>query len=172
MTADDQGDLSFVEVAGYEAIAELARLAAEIWQEAFTYMISDEQIAYMLERFQSAPALTRQIEDENYRYWFVRLGAETAGYLGVQPREKTLFLSKVYLLPARRGHGLGAAMLRFAAAQARRMGLCYLELTVNRSNPALRLYQREGFQIVREAVADIGGGFVMDDYILVRELDS
>ncbi len=172
MTADEPDNLRFVEVSGHEAIASLAGLAAEIWQEAFTYMISGEQIAYMLERFQSVPALGRQLETEGYRYWFVCVGPEKAGYLGVQPRGDTLFLSKIYLLPTHRGQGLGAAMLRFAAEEARHMGLGCLELTVNRSNPALRLYQREGFQIVREAVVDIGGGFVMDDYILVRELDS
>ncbi|MDI9470185.1 MAG: GNAT family N-acetyltransferase [Bacillota bacterium] len=172
MTLDEHDEPGFVAVEGDTAIAELARLAAEIWQEAFTYMISGEQISYMLERFQSVPALTRQIESEGYRYWFVSAGSETAGYLGVQPRGETLFLSKVYLLPACRGQGLGTAMLRFAAEVARQMGLRRLELTVNRKNPALGLYQREGFQIVRQAVADIGGGFVMDDYILVRELDS
>jgi ribosomal protein S18 acetylase RimI-like enzyme len=54
---------------------------------------------------------------------------------------------------------------RIAAAA----GLAQVELRVNRSNHrALRAYRRAGFEVREAVVADIGGGFVMDDFILVR----
>lgn len=41
-------------------IRALAALATEIWHEYFTAIISKEQIDYMVEKFQSYPALKKQ----------------------------------------------------------------------------------------------------------------
>ena len=48
-----------------------------------------------------------------------------------------------------------------------------LVLNVNKNNDrAISAYVRNGF-VVREAVVvDIGGGFVMDDYIMAKRLES
>jgi hypothetical protein len=35
-------------------------------------------------------------------------------------------------------------------------------------NEAVEAYKRMGFAIEKEVVADIGGGFVMDDYLMTR----
>ena len=44
-------------------------------------------------------------------------------------------------------------------------------LTCNRNNTnTLNVYKHWGFKKVREEVADIGNGFVMDDYILEYEI--
>ena len=40
-------------------------------------------------------------------------------------------------------------------------------MTVNRNNTgSVAAYEKMGFQKVREQVAEIGGGYVMDDYIM------
>ena len=44
-----------------EKIEELCALAAEIWQEYFTPILEPGQVPYMVEKFQSVPAVTRQI---------------------------------------------------------------------------------------------------------------
>jgi ribosomal protein S18 acetylase RimI-like enzyme len=42
---------------------------------------------------------------------------------------------------------------------------------VNKRNPgAISFYKAAGFTIAREAVFDIGSGFVMDDYIMEKRL--
>jgi ribosomal protein S18 acetylase RimI-like enzyme len=44
-------------------------------------------------------------------------------------------------------------------------------LTCNRNNTeSLAVYEHLGFKKVREEVADIGNGFVMDDYIMEYEI--
>jgi ribosomal protein S18 acetylase RimI-like enzyme len=44
-------------------------------------------------------------------------------------------------------------------------------LTVNRYNDAtIAVYEKKGFRTVRTQVADIGNGFVMDDYIMEKEI--
>ena len=47
-----------------------------------------------------------------------------------------------------RGHGLGRALLRAIAAQARAEGISRISLSVERKNYAQRLYLSEGYRIV------------------------
>ena len=44
-----------------EDIRALATLASEIWHEYFVSIITEEQIDYMVEKFQSYPALKKAI---------------------------------------------------------------------------------------------------------------
>ncbi len=44
-----------------------------------------------------------------------------------------------------------------------------LWLQVNKRNTdAIGFYRSAGFEVIREAVMDIGGGFVMDDYLMAK----
>ena len=53
----------------------------------------------------------------------------------------------IAIIDGYRGFGLGAAMVRTALSQARRIGVWLVELQVFSSNePAIRLYQRLGFR--------------------------
>ena len=86
-------------------IMEVNRLAGLIWHEAYRGIVSREQIAYMIERFQSVRAITEQLALEGYRYFLMEDEGRAVGYCGVQPRDGRLFLSKVYLLHEARGQG-------------------------------------------------------------------
>ncbi|BFT72400.1 GNAT family N-acetyltransferase [Paenibacillus sp. P36] len=44
-------------------------------------------------------------------------------------------------------------------------------LTVNRNNESsIAVYEKKGFRTVREQIVDIGNGFVMDDFIMEKEI--
>ena len=48
-----------------------------------------------------------------------------------------------------------------------------LVLRVNRHNQqAIDAYLKQGFQVATVVVEDIGGGFLMDDYVMVRALGA
>ncbi len=146
---------------------ELAQCAKRIWNEYFTDLLSQEQIDYMVERFQSYPALTKTMEQEHYTYFLAYEESELIGYCGVQPREKELFLSKLYLQKSHRGHGIASILLAQAITFAHEKGCESITLTCNKYNTnSLAVYHHKGFVICDEAVTDIGHGFVMDDYIL------
>lgn len=157
-------ELTFVPV-GQRERAGLAAYAAQLWHAAYDGMLGKEQVDYMTEKFQSAPALAEQAE-RGYRYYYLCLGKERVGYCGVCPEQGRLFLSKLYLDGAHRGRGLGQRALADVAEIARGLGLPEFYLTVYKGNaPAIRAYERFGCRRTDAVVTDIGGGYVMDDYI-------
>lgn len=151
----------------------LARLADEIWHECYADIISDLQIDYMVEKFQSAEALKAQIADEGYRYFVLEIDGVPSGYYGLKPlgatgmdKLQTMFLSKFYLRRELRGKGFGSQMYREIKRFTRRAGCELIKLTVNRGNiHAINVYKHLGMRVLEEKVTDIGSGYVMDDYI-------
>jgi len=80
-------------------------------------------------------------------------------------------LSKLYLLPQWHGCGTGRHMLQHLQARATQLGAREVRLQVNKQNTrAIRAYQRAGFSVLEAVVTDIGGGFVMDDFIMVLQV--
>lgn len=74
----------FRPVISKEDISEVAQLAREIWQEHYLPIIGQDQVDYMLEKFQSRDAITRQIA-QKYEYYLVLDRGQSAGYVGVVP---------------------------------------------------------------------------------------
>jgi len=62
-------------------------------------------------------------------------------------------------------------MIERACEIAHSRGCSRLVLAVNKNNrSAIAAYLKHGFSIGDAVVKDIGGGFVMDDYILVKRV--
>ncbi|MEQ1852318.1 MAG: GNAT family N-acetyltransferase, partial [Chthoniobacteraceae bacterium] len=78
----------------------------------------------------------------------------------------------LYVLPDQQRKGHGRRMLGHICARARSLGASGVWLQVNKRNErAIRAYLKAGFHIEKEAVFDIGNGFVMDDYLMARGTD-
>ena len=80
--------------------------------------------------------------------WYRLFKAREPGYGFVD--EQTPELS-IAVVPSRRGKGFGDELLEALLAQARRDGFTQVSLSVEPDNPALRLYERHGFQKVGES---------------------
>ena len=144
----------------------LAATANEIWHEFFPGIITEHQIDYMVEKFQSPHAIREQIT-EGYQYYLAYADDTLIGYTGIHPEEELLFLSKLYLKKQFRGKGYGREMLAFVIEKARERKKSGIYLTVNRFNAhSIAVYDAAGFQTVRKQVSDIGNGYVMDDYVM------
>jgi len=151
-------------------IHDIAVLAEEIWHEHFTDIIGEEQVNYMVDKFQSYPALKEQIQN-GYEYYQIHSGSTMAGYTGVHEDDGALFLSKLYIKKDCRGQHLASEAFRYLTALCRKRGLSRIWLTCTKHNAnTLAVYSHLGFSITDEQVADIGNGFVMDDYILTYEM--
>jgi len=154
-------------------IQQVASLAHEIWNSHYVPIVGQEQVDYMLEMFQSASAISSQIEN-GYNYYLVLKNGEHAGYFALVPnaRDQSLLLSKIYIRPAYQGQGLGKEVVSFAEQHCRDHGLRTVWLTVNKHNAnSIAFYISMGFTKEASIVNNIGKGFVMDDYKMVKWLN-
>ena len=67
--------------------------------------------------------------------------------------------------------GVGGQLIAHVAERARREGYPCVILQVNKRNTnAINSYQKYGFEVRTATVDDIGGGYVMDDYVMEKKL--
>ena len=167
-------DIMLQKVEGQEQIDTLCRIADRVWHLTYDALLPQGQVEYMLDKFQSGHAVKEQMAHQNYQYYLVLCGGESAGFVGFAPRyegREEMFLSKVYLLPEYRGHGAVSKAMAFVEEQARKERLPLIRLTVNKENThAFEVYRHYGFQVADKVETDMGSGYVMDDYIMVKTL--
>ncbi len=124
----------------------------------------------MLDKFQSVAAIEQQISD-GYLYYRVLEKEQIIGYFSLQIRDQSdIFVSKFYLSENTRGKGFGRAMLKYIERFAIENNCSKLKLTVNKHNPAYKIYLRLGFSNDGSVEFDIGNGYIMDDYLMSKEL--
>jgi ribosomal protein S18 acetylase RimI-like enzyme len=159
-----------VRPADVDAIASLAR---EIWQSAYAGIISQAQIDYMLGQRYNAPRLLEELGKPGY-WWDqalvegLRVGFSSC-YLTDLPGE--IKLDKVYVHPAQQRSGIGGALIERVVAHGRAASCHTLILAVNKQNAkAIAAYEKQGFSLRDSVRVDIGGGFVMDDFIMARSI--
>jgi ribosomal protein S18 acetylase RimI-like enzyme len=162
--------LDAITEADFELVASLGET---IWRSHYAKMLSMAQIEYMLTGRYTPDKLRQYINVADCRLDVLRLANKPIGYCSYArtslPDE--MKLEQLYLLQEHRGKGLGGFMLRHIEAQARRHGLSVLVLQVNKRNvDSVAIYRKAGFTVREETVFDIGNGFVMDDYVMVKML--
>lgn len=160
-----------IEVKQVTNIRDLAQLTSEIWHEYWVEILSPQQIDYMVEKFQSEEAITKQIAEENYTYFYIEQDNNIAGYIGLSKKEDYLFLSKLYIKKDFRHQGIGTQVFEFIKDFALKNNYKRIILTVNKYNSnTINAYNKWGFKEIDSVVTDIGNGFVMDDYIMEYSL--
>ncbi|MDF9823870.1 RimJ/RimL family protein N-acetyltransferase [Breznakia sp. PF5-3] len=148
-------------------IASVANLAKSIWEEHFTPIIGEDQVAYMVDKFQSEEAIKNQILNEGYTYYKIVEDKQLVGYMAVKFNEEETFLSKLYLHESVRGKGYASFALKFLQLLCKERGCHSIWLTCNKDNAnTIAKYKKMGFEIFDSVVNDIDNGFVMDDYYL------
>ena len=163
-------------------VDEIAALARIVWQEAYTGIITQAQIDFMLEQRYNAPRLLEELATPGV-WWdriciddrrnacdtFDKLAGFAASQLSSSAGE--MKLDKLYVDPCRQRLGLGGRLIAHVSKRALAQGCHTLILAVNKQNArAIAAYRKNGFE-VREAVrVEIGNGFVMDDFIMAKSL--
>jgi GNAT superfamily N-acetyltransferase len=154
-----------------DEVEALQLLAEAIWRINYKALISPEQIEYMLsQRYQ--PELLRQLLARGDRLFAARAGGELVGFAHVfRADDSHCKLDKLYVRHDLQRHGIGAQLLGAVEDYARGQSCEHLSLRVNKHNQqALAAYQKYGFSHASDVIEDIGGGFVMDDYVLTKTL--
>ncbi len=156
----------------------LRDLARRIWHACYPGIITHGQIEFMLGWMYSEEKIREELR-AGYAWEIAELDDATPG----QPPAPIGFLSfsreddgrvklhKMYLLPGHQRRGLGQQLLAHVCARARALGAPAVWLQVNKRNErAIAAYRRAGFRIEKEATFDIGAGFIMDDYLMMRSV--
>ena len=155
----------------------LRALAETIWRQHYASIISVAQIEYMLAVRFSQDALREYTSAAGKWLELLLVSGRAVGYCGYELASDggepscspAMKLGQLYLLESHRGLGLGRSMLHHIEGRTRENGGPVLWLQVNKRNTeAIGFYRSAGFEVLREAVMDIGGGFVMDDYLMAK----
>jgi putative acetyltransferase len=99
-------------------------------------------------------------------FWVAGRDRQIVGMFGLESAGAGSFeLRRMYVDPFARRRRVASTMLRFAEAECRRLGARKIELSTSElQSAAITLYERAGYELVREAVAvdasnkTIGGG--------------
>lgn len=149
-------------------IKAVESLARTIWNQHYTPIIGKDQVDYMLDKFQSKTAVKNDINN-GYTYYLTYLDNKPQGYCAVKI-DAGVFLSKFYVLQEARGKGIGKALLRSVKDYGSQYDAKRIWLTCNKYNPTLDIYKNLGYEVTDSIVTDIGNGYVMDDYVLEKNL--
>ena len=155
-------------------VETLCALAREIWRAHYPPIIGADQTEYMLAQRYSPEVIREELEREDVG-WAVLTAADgdIIAYASWLPDEAPgeIRLDKLYVHPAHQRQGCGGALIAHVAERARATGAARLKLAVNKRNErAIAAYRKHGFEVREAVVKDIGGGFVMDDYVMEKAL--
>jgi GNAT superfamily N-acetyltransferase len=157
-------------------VAQLSALARDIWRTHYPGIISTAQIESMLnERYNEA--VIRDELKRNDVWWDVLLlDGKMAGFTSYFRADAaklpgTIKIDKLYLHARVHRRGYGGLLIDHVAQAVQ--GCQRLTLAVNRHNKsAIAAYLKNGFSIADTSLKRIGGGFWMDDYIMVKVVNG
>ncbi|MCE2989807.1 MAG: GNAT family N-acetyltransferase [Burkholderiales bacterium] len=159
-----------------EADLQVVRdIAYATWPDTFRDILAPGQITYMLEWLYAIPRLRTQVASREHEFYLAEMDGRPVGFCAHQleyPEPGLSKIHKLYLLPETQGHGIGKALVMQVASEANAAGHRAVVLNVNKYNRAVGFYEAIGFVRDREEVIDIGGGYVMDDYVMRLDLPS
>ncbi len=158
--------------AGPEHLPEIIALAGIVWRAHYPGIISPDQIDYMLGRIYDVAVMRREL-DSGIVYDRLLVDDELRAFssYGATSAPGEMKVHKLYVHPNFQRRGLGSRLLAHAQIAARQRGFTTMLLAVNKRNEkAIAAYLKNGFTIRESVIVDIGGGFVMDDYVMAKAL--
>jgi len=161
------GFLGLKTVEDKEGFSIIRSLSENIMHEVYDDIMPEGQIDYMLNLFLSDEAIAKNISENGYKYKLIYLNSELAGYCAYCPAKyynpdlnEGTFLSKLYILEFARGKRITSRLMDILRRP--------VYLTVKHDNTAaINVYKHCGFKIVQSVSNDIGGGYTMDDFIMM-----
>jgi diamine N-acetyltransferase len=156
-------------------IAEVSALAAEIWRAHYPGIISEAQIEYMLNERYAVAVIRDELQRGDVCWDVLLIDGTMAGYTSYfwADTPGTIKIDKLYFHPDMQRRGYGGRLLDHVAHKMAAHGCERLTLAVNRNNQtAIAAYLKHGFEIAGTSLKPIGGGFWMDDYIMVKGVNG
>ena len=154
-------------------IKVIREIAFKTWPVTYGEILSRAQIDYMLDLFYSEETLTDKLVNIGHCFLLLKEHADYLGYASYEHHylnTNCTRLHKLYLLQDAQARGLGKLVLEKIIALAKDNKSDKISLNVNRFNKAYVFYQKMGFEIIAEEDIPIGQGYLMEDYIMEKQL--
>lgn len=156
--------------AGLEDFDIIHDLALKTWYNTYDKILSAEQLTYMLDMMYSRAAITEQIAIKGHHFLLL---SEDDKYLGFASYELNYLsgitkLHKLYVLPETQGKGAGRLLMTKIEEAAASNNNDKVSLNVNRYNPAINFYLKNGYTKAGEEDINIGNGYLMEDFIMEK----
>ncbi|TDE03511.1 GNAT family N-acetyltransferase [Flavobacterium hiemivividum] len=148
-------------------------IAYKTWPVVYGEILSTAQLQYMLEAFYSVETLRDNTVNKGHHFILGSEGDLCLGFASFQHHylgQKVTRLHKIYLLPEAQGKGAGKLLVDAVANYAKLNGSTVISLNVNRFNSALSFYEKLGFEIVGEEDIVLEHGYLMEDYMMEKQL--
>lgn len=150
-------------------IPTIIELAEATWEPTYRYIISKEQLDYMYRVIYTPASVLRQMREQHHNYLLAYVDEQPSGFASYSEKPEGIYhLNKIYVLPSHQGQKLGQRLIQAVEDAVRAAGGRALELNVNRHNPALAFYERQGFAQHREEDIPIGP-YWMNDFVMRKE---
>ncbi|PBJ16121.1 GNAT family N-acetyltransferase [Flavobacterium sp. ACN6] len=159
--------------ASIEDIAKIQKIANITWPNTYGEILTAAQLDYMLDLIYSTEALSKQILNNEQLFYMVSDSESTIGFIGIEHNYKNEAITKIhkiYLLPETQGKGYGKIVFNSIEKLASENNSKELLLNVNRFNTALNFYKKLGFEIKETVDIEIGNGYLMEDYVMGKEI--
>ncbi|MBL7748249.1 MAG: GNAT family N-acetyltransferase [Chitinophagaceae bacterium] len=154
-----------------EDIELIRELTFQVWPQTYANILSPQQIDYMLDMMYSQQSLQQQMES-GAQFIIVYEKEKPVGFASYQEMKPALYkLHKLYVLPSQQGKGTGRLLVEYICTVITERKATALQLQVNRNNNAKTFYEKLGFTVLEEIDLDIGGGFIMDDYVMEKKIN-
>lgn len=153
-------------------VETIRQLAEQTWWPAYSTLLDDAQIAYMLNEIYSPATIANQIKQSTQTYLLLTEDGQPVAFAAYSPRTanpEIYKLHKLYCLPVTQGKGYGKILINTVIEKVLAAGKHVLELNVNRHNKAKSFYEKMGFSVVYEEDIPIGP-YWMNDYVMRKEL--
>ena len=150
-----------------DTVAELAKV---IWNDHYVPFIGQEQVDYMLAKIYNHQSLIEQLQEKKNVFYLIKNDNVTIGFLSVSSENKVdYFLHKFYIDQKKSNAGIGTKILDLLIQETNPKSLT---LTVNRQNfKSINFYFKNGFKIERVEDFDIGDGYQMNDFIMIKNIN-
>jgi N-acetylglutamate synthase-like GNAT family acetyltransferase len=147
-------------------IATIRQIATITWPDAYGTYISKAQLDYMLDMMYSGDSLEDQM-NKGHQFYIAEHNSKAIGFASVSKEEDNACkLNKLYVLPTAQKTGAGKALLFKTIDYARSLAASCVYLQVNKQNNAQQFYSKHAFTVREASILEIGGGYIMDDYIM------
>ncbi len=129
-------------------------LLVETWHATYDGIYGWRRVAEITNAWHSLDALSAQLGRESGIFLIALLGHEVVGTASARREpDRAALLTRLYVLPARQGEGIGRTLLQVALACFPDAPVARLEVE-SQNEPAIAFYERMGFFLQHQARFD------------------